>query len=159
MKFNVGDKVVCVSGFRDVLIEGKTYEISEIHPHDNELLRVKDSDRYWADNRFVPAPVPATRNTTEGILQEAIQLTTGDRNAQYGPPDQDFARTAALWTALFAHKLKDGESFANYEVAQAMICLKLSRLQHQKKRDSVVDGAGYFGCMDVCYREGEGYDG
>lgn len=86
------------------------------------------------------------------VLMEAFMLTTGDRNAQYGPPDQDFARTAAMWTALF------GRKFESWEVAQAMCCLKLSRLTHQRKRDSVVDLAGYTRCMDVCYRAGAGYE-
>lgn len=89
---------------------------------------------------------------SEDVLMEAYRLTTGDRNAQYGPPDQDFARTAAMWSALF------GRKFETWEVAQAMCCLKLSRLTHQRKRDSVVDLAGYARCMDVCYRAAGGYD-
>jgi hypothetical protein len=62
-----------------------------------------------------------------------------------------------MLTAMFEHKLKEGVSFETWEVAQLMICLKLSRLQHSRKRDSVVDIAGYARCMDVCYVAGEGY--
>jgi nucleoside 2-deoxyribosyltransferase len=85
------------------------------------------------------------------ILEEAYALTTGDRNAQYGPPDQDFRRTAAMWSALF------GREFKSHEVAMAMACLKLSRLTHSLKRDSVVDLAGYARCLDVCVSESGGY--
>lgn len=85
------------------------------------------------------------------VLIEAMALTKGDRQAQYGPPDQDFRRTAGMWTALFERE------FAPHEVAMAMACLKLSRLTHSLKRDSVVDLAGYARCLDVCVRENGGY--
>jgi len=87
----------------------------------------------------------------EDILEEALKLTKGDRQASYGPPDQDFKRTAALWSAL------KGVSFESWEVAQFMIAVKLSRLQHGKTRDSVTDIAGYARCMDVCYQANGGY--
>jgi len=74
----------------------------------------------------------------EDILEEA--LTKGDRNAQYGPPDQDFQRTAAMWSAI------KGVPFEAREVALFMIALKLSRETHQRKRDNWVDIAGYARC-------------
>ena len=82
--------------------------------------------------------------TTDSILQEAERLVNGDRNAQYGPPDQDFQRVAQMWTAL------KGVPFEAREVAMFMICLKLSREVHQKKRDSWVDIAGYAHCGYLC---------
>lgn len=84
----------------------------------------------------------------EDVLEEALRLTSGDRQNQYGPPDQDFTRTAALWSALFGHKLN--APFEARDVAMAMICLKLSRETHQRKRDNAVDGAGYFRCLHIC---------
>ena len=41
----------------------------------------------------------------ECVLTEAARITRGDRQNAYGPADQDFTRTAKLWTALFEHKL------------------------------------------------------
>lgn len=84
----------------------------------------------------------------EDILEEALRITSGDRQAHYGPPDQDFARTAAMWSALFGDKLSS--PFEARDVAMAMICLKLSRETHQRKRDNSVDGAGYFRCLHLC---------
>ena len=81
---------------------------------------------------------------TEDILHEALRLTTGDRQAQYGPPTQDFSRTAAMWTALFGH------AFEPKDVALAMILLKASRQVHQRKRDNWVDIAGYARCGSIC---------
>lgn len=84
------------------------------------------------------------------VLKEALEVTQGDRQAQYGPPDQDFRRTAGMWTALFGDLLKDGASFEPFHVAQAMILLKMSRQMHQRKRDNWVDAAGYARCGAMC---------
>ena len=75
------------------------------------------------------------------VLAEAKALIEGERNNHYGPPSQDFARTAALWTVVFKRP------FTAHEVAMAMMLLKISRLTWQpEKRDSWVDVAGYAGC-------------
>ena len=81
---------------------------------------------------------------SEDILTEALRLTTGDRQNSYGPPDQDFSRTAKMWEAI------RGVPFTARDVAMFMICLKLSRETHQKKRDNWVDIAGYARCGQLC---------
>ena len=86
---------------------------------------------------------------TEDILTEALNLTTGDRQNQYGPPDQDFVRTAQMWSAL------KGVKFSTTDVADFQICIKLSRNTHQKKRDNYVDIAGYARCGDICRQVNE----
>jgi hypothetical protein len=86
----------------------------------------------------------------EDILAEASRITRGSRQAQYGPPDQDFRRTAGMWSALFVSKLKDGVTFEPRDVALAMILLKTSRETHQRKRDNWVDIAGYASCGSRC---------
>ncbi len=85
-------------------------------------------------------------NCEEDILEEALRITSGDRQASYGPPDQDFQRTAAMWSAM------KGVPFEAREVAMFMIALKLSRETHQRKRDNAVDLAGYARCLDICNR-------
>jgi hypothetical protein len=95
-----------------------------------------------------PALVP--RNVT--ILDEAKEAVTGDRQASYGPPDQDFRRIAGMANALFADKLTCG--LTPVDVAKLMILVKLSRETHQHKRDNAVDIAGYAYCMQAC-REAE----
>jgi hypothetical protein len=86
----------------------------------------------------------------DDILVEASRITRGSRQAQYGPPDQDFRRTAGMWSALFGAKLKDGVRFEPRDVALAMILLKTSRETHQRKRDNWVDIAGYASCGSRC---------
>jgi hypothetical protein len=86
----------------------------------------------------------------EDILDKAARITRGDRQASYGPPDQDFRRTAGMWSALFEVKLKDGVTFEPRDVALAMILLKCSRESHQRKEDNWVDIAGYSRCGSMC---------
>jgi nucleoside 2-deoxyribosyltransferase len=94
--------------------------------------------------------VPPSPVKTKTVLQEADELIHGDRNASYGPPNQDFQRTASMWTGLLQFKLKEGESIRSQDVAWMMMMLKASRAQHSDKRDHYVDAAGYAGCGWRC---------
>lgn len=100
-----------------------------------------------ADLEVIPTNIgtldPETK-PPEDILEEALRITKGDRNASYGPPDQDFTRTAAIWSAL------KGVTFEAREVAMFMIAMKLSRETHQRNRDNWVDVAGYARCGSLC---------
>lgn len=79
------------------------------------------------------------------VLQEAESLITGDRNASYGTPTQNFQNTADLLNVQFGHKLKEG--FTATDVAMIMIQLKMARLiASPNKRDNWVDLAGYAAC-------------
>ncbi len=84
------------------------------------------------------------------VLQEADALINGDKNAQYGPPTQDFKRTADMWTGLLQFKLLPGAQLRPQDVAWMMMLLKASRAQHSKKRDNYTDAAGYAGCGWKC---------
>ena len=90
------------------------------------------------------APKANPVSTDEDILEEALRITSGDRQNAYGPADQDFKRTAAMWSAL------KGVEFTARDVALFMICLKCSRETHQRKRDNWVDIAGYARCGSKC---------
>lgn len=84
------------------------------------------------------------------VLDAAAKCVLGDRNASYGPPTQDFDRTAGMWNSLFGHKLKEGAAFRAQDVAAAIICVKLSRAQHSAKEDNWIDIAGYAACGAEC---------
>lgn len=105
--------------------------------------------------------IPAYRIDREALvlvpkpaLLEAFELINGSRNAQYGPPSQDFKRTADMWTGLLQHKLRDGQRFEPKDVAWMMMLLKASRAQHSDRRDHYVDAAGYAACGLRCVEEG-----
>ena len=101
------------------------------------------------DDTFID-PSKVVTAAKEDILEEALRITSGNRQASYGPPDQDFRRTGDMWTALFRDMLKDGVAFQPFHVAQAMILLKMSRQLHQRKRDNWTDTAGYARCGALC---------
>jgi hypothetical protein len=58
---------------------------------------------------------------------QAHALVNGERGAAYGPPSQDFARTAAMWTVLLGDRLRPGVALTAADVGICMIALKLSR--------------------------------
>lgn len=95
-------------------------------------------------------PPPPEQNPDCDILEVAASITRGDRQAVYGPPDQDFKKTADMWTGMFQFILADGAKFEPRHVAMAMICIKLSREFHQRKRDNWIDIAGYARCGSLC---------
>lgn len=82
----------------------------------------------------------------ESLLDEAKQLTTGDRNNSYGPPDQDFRRTAEAANA-YGYRGPDGRLLYGHDIALLIMLVKISRLMWTPgKRDSWVDIAGYAAC-------------
>ena len=118
---------------------------------DERILRAMGVDSVPAsDGVFGKQKTDARYTEREGVLDEAKKLITGDRNCSYGPPTQDFQRTADMTTALFSAKLKDGRRFKASDVAWIITLVKASRAQHSAKRDNYVDAAGYMGCGWEC---------
>ena len=74
----------------------------------------------------------------EVTLDDASNLISVDRDAEYGPAQESFARIATIWTAIF------GFHVTEKQVALAMSGVKMARLAYQHDhRDSWVDMAGY----------------
>lgn len=106
-----------------------------------ELRRLKESSE--------PKPVRAS------VLDEAKALTTGARNNVYGPPTQDFDRTAGILNAMGykAHGPKGPgtRDIEPHDIALMVAAVKMSRLVWSpEKRDNWVDLAGYAACGYEC---------
>lgn len=85
----------------------------------------------------------------ESLLDEAKQIIMGDRNSTYGPPTQDFQRSADAMTAM-GYRSASGPIRA-HDVAILVTLVKISRLQWSpEKRDHWTDIAGYAGCGWEC---------
>lgn len=99
---------------------------------------------------FVQVTTPNfSHSVRASVLDEAKQLITGDRNNAYGPPTQDFDRTAGMASA-FGFQV-NGQPLQSHHVAIFMMLLKISRLAWTPaKRDSWVDASGYAGCGAEC---------
>lgn len=94
----------------------------------------------WFMRRNKKPPTPR-----EQILDGAKTAIMGDRNNQYGPPDEDFVRTAGALSELGFQV--DGEPLDPHHVAVMMIVLKTRRLMWDaSKLDTWLDIAGYAAC-------------
>jgi hypothetical protein len=90
------------------------------------------------------------------ILTEAQEITQGSRRVAYGHPLDDYTRTAAMVSAMLAHKLK--EPLTPAEMTQIMCCVKLSRQTNRPARDNMLDLAGYAWCTQEIIEELERRD-
>jgi hypothetical protein len=75
-------------------------------------------------------------------LREAARLISGERDAQYGSPDQNFNRIARIWSVVL------GINVTEEDVAMCMVGLKMARYASKSgfQPDTWVDIAGYAGC-------------
>lgn len=81
-------------------------------------------------------------------IRIAYELITGDRNNSYGHPLDDYQRTVDIFHAMTGLELtaEEGVLF--------MTAMKLSRLMHNLEQgvvhqDSLIDAAGYLGCLSM----------
>jgi lysozyme family protein len=85
---------------------------------------------------------------TKALLLRAIEVTD-ERRTTYGPPGEHFEKTVGMINALFAHKLREPLTIADW--AQVMILDKLARHQGNggtsKSPDTPIDLAGYAACL------------
>lgn len=84
--------------------------------------------------------------TEVSILQEAQDLIYGDRQADYGSVTENFTNIAKGWSVIF------GVEITPEHVGLAMAWLKIVRQANVRKRDNLVDIAGYIGCIDKLYK-------
>jgi hypothetical protein len=71
------------------------------------------------------------------VLAEAMDLINGERQANYGTPQDNFGCIAGLWSAYLDYPVSPAD------VCHMMALLKIARLRNGQHRDSSVDGAGY----------------
>lgn len=79
------------------------------------------------------------------ILNEAATLVTGQRQEDYGTPEENFQRMADYANIHFKKNLEQNIPFSAQQTAEYMILLKMSRVINSPTRDSYVDIAGYAG--------------
>lgn len=83
-------------------------------------------------------PQPTTRAS---ILEAARKCVCGEREGQYGSPENNFGVIAELWS-IYCER-----DFSPVDVAVMMALLKVARIRHAPaKMDSWVDGCGYLAC-------------
>ena len=86
------------------------------------------------------------------ILLEAHGLITGPRQAAYSHPEDDYSIVAEIFHSL------TGLALTVDEALLFMVSVKLARLRTNLERDSlhrdsIVDAAGYLGCLAMARAE------
>ena len=74
---------------------------------------------------------------TREILEETINIVTGQRQEDYGDKVVNHRNIAELWNAYLDMDI------APHDVAICMLLVKVARLKNRKTKDCYVDMAGY----------------
>lgn len=89
------------------------------------------------------------QKVTTAILANADSTIHGPREAEYGNKLQNFTQIAMLFQGTLATKLAPGMRITPEDVALLMMQVKIARLaKSPDHKDSILDIAGYAGCMD-----------
>ena len=110
---------------------------------DDECVGYEEIPAELIDNAApTPAKAPESSSNRGHALLDAYKVINGERQDQYGSPENNFRLIAQLWNVAFNDKLVAG--FTAHDVAIAMSLLKIARIQTGSgKADSYVDLAGY----------------
>lgn len=72
------------------------------------------------------------------ICEEALRVINGERQSQYGDPEDTFFRIACLWSSYLGREVEGSD------VANMMVLLKMAREKEgHGKKDNYVDMIGY----------------
>lgn len=83
----------------------------------------------------------------EEALDEAKKIVSGDRDKQYGAPEDSFSDIAKLWSAYL------GIELSSIDVATMMVLMKIGRNKYLPKKDTFIDICGYSACGYEVYME------
>ena len=83
-----------------------------------------------------------------GHQAEAEKLVLGDRNADYGNPEDAYSGLAKAWSGAILHHLKPGHELSAVEATIMMVILKCCRHVRKPKDDNLVDSHGYLLCAE-----------
>ena len=92
------------------------------------------------ENIFTKVTPKKNMITRDEILEKARQCISGDRDHQYGSPEESFNRIADYWSTFL------NKEISARDVAIMMILFKVAREEHSSKLDNWIDIAGYAAC-------------
>jgi hypothetical protein len=87
-------------------------------------------------------PAVSKKSAREEMLLEVARIISGQRDEQYGGPEDNFEKIARIWTVLFDRK------FSREDIAMAMVGVKMARYAAGAgfQPDTWTDIAGYAAC-------------
>ena len=79
----------------------------------------------------------------EKTLDEVRQIICGDRDKQYGSPEDSFKRISEYWSLYLMHPI------SAFQVGIMMALLKVARTDTGPyKHDTLIDAIGYLACAE-----------
>lgn len=84
----------------------------------------------------------------EKLFNDAKSVINGERQDQYGNPEDVFPDIAVRWSQYLSQLLKTPVCLDASDVTFMMADFKMARECHQHKRDNLVDAVGYLGITD-----------
>lgn len=94
---------------------------------------------------------PQMLNPRQALLQEALKITSVDRNSAYGNPEDNFRNIAVYWSQHLSASTGLEITLSPSDIAYMMILMKLARLSTNPTHyDSILDVAGYAACAADC---------
>ena len=119
----------------------------------NTLVGIPNGDGKTFTMSFESAKIddldiePETVSERSRILREAEENICGQREQDYGSPEDNFDTIAKLWTDY------TGTLITSQDVAMMMVLLKVARIKNGGgSGDSFVDIAGYAACGGEIWR-------
>ena len=89
---------------------------------------------------------------TREILEETINIVTGQRQEDYGDKVVNHKNIAELWNAYLDMDI------APHDVAICMLLVKVARLKNRKTEDCYIDMAGYAAIAGEIYEQEDDAD-
>lgn len=85
------------------------------------------------------------------LLNQALVITSADRNKAYGSPEDNFRNIAVYWSQHLTASTGIEITVSPSDVAYMMVLMKLARLSTNPTHyDSILDVAGYAACAADC---------
>lgn len=126
-------------------IMGKNVEVIRyysryVHPEGLVIVRFNGED-YDIKYDMIKSENIIMDNEYKSILDEAKEIRSGSRESDYGDAVSNFDRIAKMASYI------SGKKLSPFDCVSVQIAVKLSRQGYKKKRDNMVDLAGYADIM------------
>ena len=96
--------------------------------------------------------------TRAEILEKANACVTGERQEDYGVPENSFGTIASFWTVYLNSFMENKVYLSGEDVALMMALLKIARAISSQNLDNYIDLAGYAACAgELAYIDLAGY--
>lgn len=90
----------------------------------------------------------------ERVLDKAKSIILGNRDKQYGKPEDNFRVISEYWTCYLCNSGREVVLSAK-DVAVMLALFKIGRETGSHKEDNIIDAIGYLACAEECYEKSE----